>query len=129
MTQRLSTLNAQLSTRAQRVLIIQLKRIGDVLLTTPVIAALRAHAPGCHVTLALDTGTAALGPALGADRVLARDRNFWRGLAGGGFDVCLDLTGNDRSTLAALVSRAPRRVTWSRFAKKAAATRHLYGVL
>jgi ADP-heptose:LPS heptosyltransferase len=101
-----------------RILIIQLKRIGDVLLSTPVIAALRAHAPDCHVTLALDSGTDSLGPALGADRVLARGRNFWRGLAGGGFDICLDLTGNDRSALAAFVSRAPRRITWSRFAKK-----------
>jgi ADP-heptose:LPS heptosyltransferase len=100
------------------VLIIQLKRIGDALLTTPVIAALRAHAPGCHITLALDAGTAALAPALGANRVLARGRNFWRGLAGGGFDICLDLTGNDRSAAASLVSRAPRRITWSRFAKK-----------
>jgi ADP-heptose:LPS heptosyltransferase len=115
---RLSTINSQLSTRAQRVLILQLKRIGDVLLTTPVIAALRAHAPDCHITLALDAGTSALATALGADRVLVRGRDFWRGLAGGGFDVCLDLTGNDRSALAALVSRAPRRITWSRFAKK-----------
>jgi ADP-heptose:LPS heptosyltransferase len=113
----LSTLSSQPST-SPRILIIQLKRIGDVLLTTPVIAALRAHAPGCHITLALDAGTSALAPALGADRVLVRGRNFWRGLAGGGFDVCLDLTGNDRSALAALVSRAPRRITWSRFAKK-----------
>jgi ADP-heptose:LPS heptosyltransferase len=89
-----------------------------VLLTTPVMAALRAHAPDCHITLALDAGTFALAPALGADRVLVRGKNFWRGLAGGGFDVCLDLTGNDRSALVALVSRAPRRITWSRFARK-----------
>ena len=115
---RLSTINSQLSPRAQRVLIIQLKRIGDVLLTTPVMAALRAHVPDCHITLALDAGTSALAPALGADRVLVRGKNFWRGTAGGGFDVCLDLTGNDRSALAALVSRAPRRITWRRFAKK-----------
>jgi ADP-heptose:LPS heptosyltransferase len=115
---RLSTINSQPSTGAQRLLLIQLKRIGDALLTTPVIAALRAHAPGCHITLALDSGTAALGPALGADRVLARGRDFWRGLAGGRFDICLDLTGNDRSALAALASRSPRRITWSRFAKK-----------
>jgi ADP-heptose:LPS heptosyltransferase len=118
MAHRLSTIDSQPSSRAQRVLIIQLKRIGDALLTTPMIAALRAHAPDCHITLALDAGTAALAPALGADRALVRGRNFWRGLAGGGFDICLDLTGNDRSAAAALISRAPRRITWSRFAKK-----------
>jgi ADP-heptose:LPS heptosyltransferase len=101
-----------------RILILQLKRIGDVILTTPVLAALREHIPGCHLTVALDAATAGLAPALDADRVLIRGPGFWRSLAAGGFDICLDLTGTDRSALATAVSRAHRRITWTRFARK-----------
>jgi len=101
-----------------RVLILQLKRIGDALLTTPVISALREHQRGAEITIALDRATAALAPALGADHTLIRGDNFWTGLATSRFDVCLDLTGNDRSALATVVSRAPRRITWARFARK-----------
>jgi ADP-heptose:LPS heptosyltransferase len=100
------------------VLILQLKRIGDAILTTPLLAALREHVPGAHLTLALDRATAALAPALDADRILIRGQNFWRKLAASRFDVVLDLTGTDRSALASVVSRAPRRITWTRFAKK-----------
>jgi ADP-heptose:LPS heptosyltransferase len=101
-----------------RILILQLKRIGDAILTTPLLAALREHLPAPHLTLALDRATAALAPALDADQILVRGKNFWRPLATQRFDVCLDLTGTDRSALATILSRAPRRITWARFAKK-----------
>jgi len=106
-----------------RVLVIQLKRIGDVILTTPLLAALRRHAPGCAISIALDSSTATLGPALDVDRTLVFRRGlaglgFWRELASGSFDVCLDLTGNDRSAIAAALSRARRRITWMRFSRK-----------
>jgi ADP-heptose:LPS heptosyltransferase len=105
------------------ILVIQLKRIGDAILTTSLLAALRDHVPGCRITLVLDAATAALEPALGADRTLIFRRgkaglSFWHALAAGGFDACLDLTGNDRSAMATALSRATRRVTWERFAKK-----------
>jgi predicted lipopolysaccharide heptosyltransferase III len=106
-----------------RILVLQLKRIGDVILTTPLLAALREREPGCRITLALDASTAALAPALDMDRLLVFRRGigglgFWKELAAGGFDVCLDLTGNDRSAVAAALSRASRRITWARFARK-----------
>jgi len=105
------------------ILILQLKRIGDAILTTPLVTALREHIPGCTITLALDATSGTLAPALKADHVLVfrrgvRSLGFWRQVASGGFDICLDLTGNDRSALAARLSRAPRRITWQRFAKK-----------
>ncbi len=105
------------------ILVLQLKRIGDAILTTPLIAALREGVPGCTITLALDTGAAVLEPAIGADHTLIFQHGragwcFWRGLAAGGFDACLDLTGNDRSAFAAALSRSPRRITWERFSKK-----------
>lgn len=106
-----------------RVLVIQLKRIGDVILTTPLLAALRQQAPGCAMTMALDTTTAPLAAALDVDRTLVFRRglagwNFWREVAGSGFDVCLDLTGNDRSAAIAALSRARRKITWARLAGK-----------
>ena len=99
-------------------LLLQLKRIGDAILTTPLLAALREHLPGAHLTLALDRATAALAPAMNADRILIRGQNFWPALATGRFDVVLDLTGTDRSALATVLTRASRRITWARFAKK-----------
>lgn len=79
--------------------------------------------PGAHITLALDRATAGLAPALGADRTIIFRKGFsgapfWHELATGKFDICLDLTGNDRSGLATALSRAPRRITWARFSKK-----------
>lgn len=101
-----------------RILILQLKRIGDAILTTPVLSVLRRERPHAHLTLALDGAGAGLAPAVEADAVLVRGSDFWRPLATGKFDVVLDLTGNDRSALATVVSRASRRITWTRFAGK-----------
>ena len=99
-----------------RILAIQLKRIGDLVLTTPALRAMRTT--GAHVTLALDGGTAALLPLLGdsMDEALVYHRGsgnngvLWRRLARGGFDACVDFTGRDRSALMTLAAHAPRRV-------------------
>ena len=101
-----------------RILVIQLKRIGDVILTTPLLAALRENLPEAEITLALDASTAALAPALDADRTLVFRRGlaglgFWRELARGGFDICLDVTGNDRSATATSLPQ-DRRARYSR---------------
>ena len=99
-----------------RVLAIQLKRIGDVILTTPAIRALTEQ--GIRVTLLVDSGCASLLPAIaGADeklvyQKLAVNGQLWRRLKADGWDAVLDFTGNDRSALIALVSRAQRRVTF-----------------
>ena len=98
-----------------RILALQLKRIGDLVLTTPALHALRAA--GHHVTLALTPTTAALLPALGGsvdDALVYRRAGsgaFWRGLfAGPRFDAAVDFTGRDRSALLTLASRSPRRI-------------------
>ena len=98
-----------------RILALQLKRIGDLVLTTPALHALRAA--GHHVTLALTPTTAALLPALGGsvdDALVYRRAGggaFWRGLlTGPRFDAAVDFTGRDRSALLTLASRAPCRV-------------------
>jgi ADP-heptose:LPS heptosyltransferase len=99
-----------------RVLALQLKRIGDVILTTPAIRALTEQ--GMRVTLLVDSGCASLLPAIaGADEKLIYHKRggngqLWRRLRADGWDAVLDFTGNDRSALMTWVSRASRRVTF-----------------
>ena len=98
------------------VLAIQLKRIGDLVLTAPALRAMRTG--GARVTLAVHEGTAALLPALvgfSVDEALvyrAAGGNFalWRRLARGGWDASVDFTGRDRSALMTGLAHAPRRV-------------------
>ena len=99
-----------------KILLIQLKRIGDLTLTTPAIAALRQKFPDAYITLVISRDGKALAPAIaGVNKLLVMPR----GLAGfgaaaaiatGKFDYCIDFTRNDRSALLVLLSRAKKRV-------------------
>src|SRR5438132_6885891 len=99
-----------------KILLIQLKRIGDLILTTPAIAALRQKFPDAHLTLVISKEGKALAPAIaGVNKLLVMPR----GLAGFGtaaaiaaskFDYCIDFTRNDRSALLVLLSRAKKRI-------------------
>jgi len=99
-----------------KILLLQLKRIGDLILTTPAIAALRNKYRGAHITLAVSNECAELLPAISnVDRVLIARRNLRdvamvSSVAGKKFDYCIDLTRNDRSAFLTLLSGAPRRV-------------------
>jgi ADP-heptose:LPS heptosyltransferase len=60
-----------------KILLLQLKRIGDLILTTPAIAALRKNYPDAHITLVVSNECAELLPALAnVDRVLIARRNL-----------------------------------------------------
>lgn len=101
-----------------RILALQLKRIGDLILTTPALAALRAAWPEAHIALAVSEGCAALLPAIPSvdtTIVFGRGRGFapWQQAIAGGWDLCLDFTGSDRSALAAALSRANERATFT----------------
>ena len=100
-----------------RILALQLKRIGDLVLTTPALAALRAAWPEAHIALAVAPGCAPLlgaVPSINAGVVLGRGRGFapWQQVLTGAWDLCLDFTGTDRSALAAGLSRAKTRVAF-----------------
>jgi len=101
-----------------RIFVLQLKRMGEVLLTTPALAALRAGLPDAHITLALDTTCRELIPAfpfIDDCFVCSRkdgNRAFWQKLIFTGFDVCLDFTGNDRSAICSILSKASRRIAF-----------------
>ena len=106
------------------ILVVQLKRLGDVILTTPALNALRKLYPEAQITLLIDYHSAELAPAIAdVNEVLIYNRNasfnLWLDLARRGFDLCLDFTGNDRSALVSFVSKAARRVGFSFVAKHA----------
>jgi ADP-heptose:LPS heptosyltransferase len=107
------------------ILVIQLKRFGDVILTTPALNGLRKLYPEAHITLLLDQYSAALAPAIGdVNEVWIYQRNesfnLWFDLVRRGFDLCLDFTGNDRSALVSFLSKAAQRIGFSFVAKRAA---------
>jgi ADP-heptose:LPS heptosyltransferase len=99
-----------------KILLIQLKRIGDLILTTPAIAAVRKKVPDAHRTLVISDDCKSLEPAIADVNNLLVVRRGSAGfgtlaaVARGGFDYCVDFTRNDRSAFLTLLSRAKKRV-------------------
>jgi heptosyltransferase III len=104
------------------ILVFQFKRIGDLILTTPALSALRQLYPAAKITLLIDENARDLIPALSTvneTRVFRRkDASWiWRSFAQTAPNLSLDFTGNDRSALATFVSKATRRVGFSSLAR------------
>lgn len=96
-----------------RILALQLKRIGDLVLTTPALAVLKET--GADITLAVHPSTASLLPAIphcDSAVVFRSGWTPWQQVLTGRFDVVLDFTGTDRSALATFLARAQRRITF-----------------
>jgi len=99
------------------VLLIQLKRIGDLILTTPTIAALRERFPDASISLVVSSAVKELLPAIGGiDKVFevrgkTDDALDWIALSLGKYDYCLDFTRNDRSSFLTFLSGARKRIT------------------
>jgi predicted lipopolysaccharide heptosyltransferase III len=99
------------------ILLLQLKRIGDLILTTPAIGALRDKFPDASITLVVSPAVRELLPAItGIDKVLevrgkTDDALDWITLSLGKFDYCLDFTRNDRSSFLTFLSGAGKRIT------------------
>ena len=118
-----------------RVLALQLKRIGDLALTTPALHALKSA--GMHVTLVVTEGTAALLPLLDelVDEPLiyhartGSNSALWKHLWRTNYDACVDFTGRDRSALLTLASRAPRRITSASLLRRGGWRRLCYNAL
>lgn len=106
-----------------KILLVQLKRIGDLILTTPAIHALREAFPQAHLTLIADSSCRGLLPALDVDECLVHDkngRNPWllSKLPALRPEWCLDFSGTDRAAFFCRFSRAKRRVNFQRFRGK-----------
>jgi predicted lipopolysaccharide heptosyltransferase III len=102
------------------ILLIQLKRIGDLILTLPATATLRENFPSAQITLAISSECAELLPAIpNVNRILLvrrnlRDLALFLGVARTKFDCCVDFTRNDRSALLAFLSGARKRIVYRR---------------
>jgi ADP-heptose:LPS heptosyltransferase len=109
--------------KAPEILVLQLRRIGELVLTTPALRLLRDAWPDAKITLVISAACVELAPTLPRmDEVLVFHRNFsanyglLKRLLTGHFDLCLDFSGTDRSALFCLASRARQRVAfeWAR---------------
>lgn len=103
-----------------KILIIRLSSIGDCVLSTPVLDALRERWPQAHITWAVQAKSAPVVVGLsGLDEVLLWDsksrehgllpalKRTWHEK----FDVVLDLHGLDKAAFFTIASRAPRRIS------------------
>src|SRR5881628_602143 len=104
-----------------RILVIKLRYVGDVLLATPVLSRLRESFPKAHLAMLVNPGTddvvrdhPALDEVLVLERGnLARQWRFVRDLRRQRFDLVIDLTDADRSAVLSWLSSAPVRLGYN----------------
>jgi predicted lipopolysaccharide heptosyltransferase III len=107
-----------------KILLIQLRRLGDLILTTSAISALREHLPSAQIALAVSGESAPLLPAIQGLRQTfltkrgVRDLSAWMEIRRAGFDCVVDFTRNDRSAWLTFLSGAPRRIVSGRLKVK-----------
>ncbi|MFT4548848.1 MAG: ADP-heptose:LPS heptosyltransferase [Pseudoalteromonas tetraodonis] len=103
----------------EKILTLQLKRIGDVILTLPALASLRRSvAPSAEISVVLVDGCAALAPLLpeGVRPLFYRrgklNAGLWCEILFSKYSECFDFTGSDRSTLMARFSGAGVKICY-----------------
>ena len=102
----------------QKILIIKLRYIGDVLLATPTLRAIKAARPDIRVTMMVNRGTEdVLAGNQDLDEIVVLDKGslaaqsrLIAGLRSRRFDTVVDLTDGDRSAFLSWVSGAPVRI-------------------
>ena len=100
------------------ILIIKLRHIGDVLLSTPVLRALREAYPDARLTMLVNRGTEEiLAHNPDVNEVVCLEKGSWdaqwrfvQSLRRRAFDCVIDLTDGDRSAVISLATGAPMRV-------------------
>lgn len=107
----------------QRILLIQLKRLGDFILTVPVVPALRAAWPKAELVMVVPAAVADLARCVcRVDRVIPfrtgrPNLETWTTALAGEWDACLDFTGSDRSALLTKLSGAKHRIGYQKHAR------------
>lgn len=102
----------------RNILIIKLRHIGDVLLSTPVLRALRDAFPDAQLTMLVNRGTeGVLAHNPDVSEILCLDKGTWleqcrfvSRLRARGFDCVIDLTDGDRSAVISFATGAGIRV-------------------
>ncbi len=102
----------------QNILIIKLRHIGDVLLSTPVLRGLREAYPDAQLTMLVNRGTeGVLANNPDVNEVLCLEKGSWSAqlkfvqmLRRRAFDGVIDLTDGDRSAVISLATGAPVRI-------------------
>ena len=100
------------------ILIIKLRYIGDVLLATPTVRAIKAAQPDVRVTMMVNRGTEdVLSGNPDMEEVVVLDKGslaaqsrLIAGLRRRRFDTVIDLTDGDRSAFLSWISGAPVRI-------------------
>ena len=109
---------------AERILLIQFRMIGDVLLNTPLVRALRQHYPQSYIAYCAEpvpAGALKGNPMI--DEIILHPRpatlreewQFIRLIRRHAFDVVIDVMGNPRSALLSLFSGARFRIAFARW--------------
>ncbi|MDD5303172.1 MAG: lipopolysaccharide heptosyltransferase II [Elusimicrobia bacterium] len=102
-----------------KILVIRLSSLGDVVLTGPVYKSLKAHWPGCRVTVLVKPQfAAALKGHPGVDEVVPFTgiMDALRLIKARGFTHLLDLHGNLRSFVIRTMARVPNTATYRKHA-------------
>ena len=102
----------------RNILIIKLRYIGDVLLATPTVRAIKAARPDVRVTMLVNRGTEdVLSGNPDVDEIMVLDKGSLAAqsrliaeLRGRQFDTVIDLTDGDRSAFLTRISGAPVRI-------------------
>lgn len=112
----------------RRVLVIQLRQVGDVLLAAPVVAALARAYPEAHLDYMVETYSAPAARGIpGVDGLVELGRKLSprdllalrRRLRDAAYDVVVDVQGNQKTAMYAWMTGAPVRVGFAPPWKKA----------
>jgi lipopolysaccharide heptosyltransferase II len=113
-----------------KILLVRLRQIGDVVFTTPAIAALRRRFPDAHLSYLVEPPAApivAANPHLDETIVTPRRRGvaglladlaLGRRLRRARYDLVIDFHGGPRASLLTLMSGAPRRIGYDVIARR-----------
>lgn len=100
-----------------RILLIQIRRFGDVVLTTPLLEDLHDAMPGARVDFLVGAAAAPLlaaHPGIAELLVLDKKRpvRMWREIRARRYDWIIDVQSNPRTAMLTRLSGAPVRVGW-----------------